>query len=105
MRTHVTHAGEVPVNHPHAHHARRHYLEVPAKPEARVRSAASRSSGGHTRSTAREATARATPLATGWRRNANCEAARRCSRRSRSTRTPTSRTDDRLALGGGAGRR
>ena len=34
MRTHVTHAGEVPVNHPHAHHARRHYLEVPAKPEA-----------------------------------------------------------------------
>ena len=34
MRTHVTHAGEVPVSHPHAHHARRHYLEVPAKPQA-----------------------------------------------------------------------
>ena len=34
MRTHVTHAGEVPVSHPHAHHARRRYLEVPAKPEA-----------------------------------------------------------------------
>ena len=35
MRTHVTHAGEVPVSHPHAHHARRHYLEVPAKPDTR----------------------------------------------------------------------
>jgi len=31
----VTHAGEVPVSHPHAHHARRHYLEVPAKPDTR----------------------------------------------------------------------
>jgi len=35
MRTHMTHAGEVPVSHPHAHHARRHYLEVPAKPDTR----------------------------------------------------------------------
>ena len=31
MRTHVTHPGEVPVSHPHAHHARRHYLETPGK--------------------------------------------------------------------------
>lgn len=34
MRTHLTHPSEVPVGHPHAHHARRRYLEVPAKPEA-----------------------------------------------------------------------
>ena len=31
MRTHVPHPGEVPVSHPHAHHARRRYLEVPGK--------------------------------------------------------------------------
>jgi len=31
MRTHVPHPGEVPVSAPHAHHARRHYLEVPGK--------------------------------------------------------------------------
>ena len=31
MRTHVTHPPEVPVSHPHAHHARRHYLEAPTK--------------------------------------------------------------------------
>jgi len=31
MRTHVTHPPEVPVSHPHAHHARRRYLETPTK--------------------------------------------------------------------------
>jgi hypothetical protein len=34
MRTHTIHAGEVPVNRPHAGHLRGRYLEVPAKPQA-----------------------------------------------------------------------
>lgn len=34
MRTHSTHTGQAPVNHPRAGHARGRYLEVPSKPEA-----------------------------------------------------------------------